>query len=255
MPLSIEPIAAFETNYIWALHDGDQCALVDPGSSSEPLEFLTRKGLELCALLLTHHHYDHIGGVDDILRHHPVPVWGPKDPRMPQVTEVVSEGDRAVVPELGLEFAVLETPGHTTTHIQFYNDDILLPGDTLFSIGCGRLFEGTPEQMQESLDKLAHLPEHLKVYCAHEYTLDNCHFALKVEPDNPALQARAEQAEQLRRNDQVTLPSTLGEERAANPFLRTRTAEVIEAANQKEPGTGERPEAVFGVIRRWKDAS
>jgi hydroxyacylglutathione hydrolase len=255
MPFAIEPIAAFETNYIWALHDGNQCALVDPGSSAEPLDFLARKGLQLCALLLTHHHYDHIGGADDILRNHPVPVWGPKDPRIPQVTEPVSEGDRAMVPELELDFRVLETPGHTTTHIVFHDDEILLAGDTLFSIGCGRLFEGTPEQMQQSLDKLSDLPEHMKIYCAHEYTMDNCRFALQVEPDNSALRTRAEQAAHLRRNDRITLPSTLGDERAANPFLRTREATVIEAANRREPGTGNKPEAVFGVIRRWKDAS
>lgn len=254
MPLSIEPIAAFETNYIWALHDGSRAVLVDPGSSTEPLGFLTRRGLELCALLLTHHHHDHIGGVDDILRHHPVPVWGPKDPRMPQVTEPVGEGDRTLIPELELEFRVLETPGHTSTHIMFHDNDILLAGDTLFSIGCGRLFEGTPEQMQQSLDKLADLPGAMQVYCAHEYTLDNCRFALEVEPENPALMARATQAADLRRDDRVTLPATLAEERAANPFLRTREPAVIEAANRREPGTGEQPEAVFGVVRRWKDA-
>jgi hydroxyacylglutathione hydrolase len=255
MPLNIEPIPAFETNYIWALHDGTRCALVDPGSSPEALAFLQDHGLTLCALILTHHHHDHIGGVDDILRHHPVPTWGPKDVRIPQVTHPVGEGDRAHVPELGLEFSVLETPGHTTTHIMYYNDDILLAGDTLFSIGCGRLFEGTPEQMQHSLDKLRPLPDSTLVYCAHEYTTDNCRFARQVEPDNPTLTARQDQATKLRAENQVTIPSTLAEERAANPFLRTREPAVIEAANNREPGTGKSPEAVFGVIRRWKDKS
>ncbi|TVQ28766.1 MAG: hydroxyacylglutathione hydrolase [Wenzhouxiangella sp.] len=253
MPLSITAIPAFETNYIWALHNGRDCVLVDPGSSAEPMAFLQSHGLTLCALLLTHHHHDHIGGADDILARHPVPVWGPVDPRIPQVNRPVSEGDQALVPELELQLDVLETPGHTTTHIVFHNDEMLLAGDTLFSIGCGRLFEGTPAQMQASLDKLAALPDQVKVYCAHEYTLDNCRFALAVEPDNPALQARAEQAGQLRKSSHITLPSTLGEERAANPFLRTREADVIDAANRREPGTGQDPAAVFGAIRRWKD--
>ncbi len=253
MPLSIEAIPAFETNYIWALHNGRDCALVDPGSSAEPLAFLQRQGLQLCALLLTHHHFDHIGGVDDILARHPVPTWGPVDSRIPQVNRPVREGDRASVPELELALDVLETPGHTTTHIVYHNSDMLLAGDTLFSIGCGRLFEGTPAQMQASLDKLADLPGSARLYCAHEYTQDNCRFALQVEPDNPELQARAEQVAQLREKNQITLPPTLAEERAANPFLRTREASVIEAANRRQPGTGNDPAAVFGVIRGWKD--
>ncbi len=252
-PLAIDAIATFETNYVWALHNGDECALVDPGSSAEPLAFLEQHGLTLCALILTHHHHDHIGGVDEILDRHQVPVWGPADSRMPQVTEVVAEGDRARVPELGLSLDVLETPGHTTTHIVYHNDQILLAGDTLFSIGCGRLFEGSPEQMQRSLDKLRPLPDAVRVYCAHEYTLDNCRFARQVEPANAALQARMEQAEKLRAADRITIPSTLADERAANPFLRTREATVIEAANRRQPGTGDDPAAVFGVIRAWKD--
>lgn len=255
MPLNVDPIAAFETNYIWAIHNGRDCALVDPGSSAEPLNYLRERGLNLCALILTHHHHDHIGGVDDILAKAPVPVWGPVDERMPQVDHPVNEGDRAHVPALDLEFEVIETPGHTSTHIVYHNDTMLLAGDTLFSIGCGRLFEGSPEQMQRSLDKLGHLPGDLKVYCAHEYTQDNCGFALRVEPANDALKSRAEAVSTLRQQDRITLPSTLAEERRANPFLRTREAAVIEAANRREPDTGSDPAAVFGVIRRWKDQS
>lgn len=253
MPLSIEAIPAFETNYIWALHNGRDCALVDPGSSAEPLDFLQRRGLKLCALLLTHHHFDHIGGVDDILARHPVPTWGPVDSRIPQVNQPVREGDRASVPELELHLNVLETPGHTTTHIVYHDSDMLLAGDTLFSIGCGRLFEGTPAQMQASLDKLANLPGNVRLYCAHEYTKDNCRFALQVEPDNAELQVRSARVARLREQNQITLPPTLAEERAANPFLRTREARVIEAANRRQPGTGTDPAAVFGVIRGWKD--
>ena len=253
MPLQIEAIPAFDTNYIWALHDGRHCAVVDPGSAEETLAFLDQAGLKLCALLLTHHHADHIGGVDAMLARSPVPVWGPADPRMPQVNRVVDEGDEAAIPELDLSFKVLETPGHTSSHIVFHDSRLLLAGDTLFSAGCGRLFEGTPEQMQASLDKLSPLPDDIQVCCAHEYTLDNCRFALAVEPDNKALQQWAEEVERLRARDRITLPVSLGQERDINPFLRTRESCVIKAANRSEPGTGDNPAAVFGVIRRWKD--
>lgn len=254
MPLQFQAVPAFETNYIWVLHDEQRCAIVDPGSAAEALEFLDRHGLNLCALLLTHHHADHIGGVDELLARRSVPVWGPKDPRIAQVDHPVSEGDRAEVPELGLAFEVLETPGHTRSHIVFHDPARLLAGDTLFSAGCGRLFEGTPEQMQRSLDKLGPLDDHTELYCAHEYTRDNCRFALEVEPDNTALQEWAAEVERRRADDRITLPVRLGHERAVNPFLRTREPAVIEAANRREPGTGDDPAAVFGVIRRWKDA-
>ena len=253
MPLSIEAIPVLETNYVWALHDGTHCVLVDPGSAAEPLAYLESHGLEIAAILITHHHWDHTGGLDDILARHEVPVWGPRDKRINQVTHPVGQGDRVDIAAPALSLNVLETPGHTTTHIMFHDDERLISGDTLFSIGCGRLFEGTPEQMLASLDKLADLPGNLGIYCGHEYTLDNCRFALQVEPDNAALKQRFDEARRLREKEQITLPSTLDQERAANPFLRAREPAVIEAANQREPGTGDDPAAVFGVIRRWKD--
>ena len=253
MPLQIQAIPALDTNYIWALHDEQHCAIVDPGSAAEVLTFLDRHRLDLCALLLTHHHADHIGGVAALLARQQVPVWGPRDPRMAQVDHHVGEGDQAEVTQLGLDFTVLETPGHTRSHIVFHDTHRLLAGDTLFSAGCGRLFEGTPEQMQQSLDKLDPLPDETEVYCAHEYTRDNCRFALAVEPDNPALQQWAEEVDRRRAAERITLPVHLGQERAVNPFLRTREPAVIEAANRREPGTGDDPAAVFGVIRRWKD--
>lgn len=253
MPLEIEAIPAFETNYIWVAHDGHRCAIVDPGSAAEVHGFLDRNALKPCAVLLTHHHADHTGGVDELLTRWTVPVWGPADPRMPQVDHPVGEGDRAEVPELGLIFEVLETPGHTSSHIVFHDSEHLLAGDTLFSAGCGRLFEGSPEQMQRSLDKLEPLHDRTKVYCAHEYTRDNCRFALEVEPDNTALREWAAEVDRRRQAGRITLPVSLGLERAINPFLRTRESAVIRAANRREPGTGTEPAAVFGVIRRWKD--
>lgn len=253
MPLRIQAIPAFETNYIWALHDDRRCAIVDPGSAGEVLAYLDAHGLELCALLLTHHHQDHIGGVDALLDHASVPVWGPADARMPQVDQVLGEGDSARVPELGLEFEVLETPGHTRTHIVLHDHERLLAGDTLFSAGCGRLFEGTPAQMQHSLDKLARLDPGLAVYCAHEYTADNCRFALAVEPDNAELRHWSAKVERLRAAGNITLPTRLGDELAINPFLRTREPSIIAAARAREPDCGDAPAEVFGVIRRWKD--
>lgn len=253
MPLSIEAIPVLETNYVWALHDGAHCVLVDPGSAAEPLAYLEDHGLELTAILITHHHWDHTGGLDDILATHNVPVWGPHDERIEQVTHPISEGERAEITEPALSLQVLETPGHTTTHVMFYDDERLISGDTLFSIGCGRLFEGSPQQMLASLDKLTEMPGELKIYCGHEYTLDNCRFALQVEPDNTALKKRFEEARSLRERGEITLPSTLAAERAANPFLRTREQSVIDAANDRTPGTGDDPAEIFGVIRRWKD--
>jgi hydroxyacylglutathione hydrolase len=254
MALRIEAIPAFSDNYIWALHDQGHCILVDPGEASGPLAFLARNALELDGILLTHHHPDHIGGVERLLAQHPVPVWGPKDPRMPAATRARGEGDRVEIPGLGLEFDVIETPGHTLSHIVFHGHDLLFCGDTLFSAGCGRLFEGTPQQMQASFDKLAALPDETRVFCAHEYTESNCRFALQVEPDNPALLERTREVAALRAASEITLPSTIAAEKRFNPFLRSRHPAVIEAARRREPEATTTAADVFGVIRRWKDA-
>lgn len=253
MALRIEAIPAFSDNYIWALHDQGQCILVDPGESNGPLEFLSRNGLELGGILLTHHHPDHIGGVERLLAEHPAPVWGPQDPRMPAASRAQREGDRVEIPGLGLEFDVIETPGHTLSHIVFHGHDLLFCGDTLFSAGCGRLFEGTPQQMQSSFDKLAALPGSTRVFCAHEYTDSNCRFALRVEPNNAELLDRAREVAALRAAGEITLPSTIEAEKNFNPFMRSRHPAVIEAARRREPEMAGTPADVFGVIRRWKD--
>jgi len=255
MSLTIEAIPAFNDNYIWAIHDARHCVLVDPGDASGPLDMIDRHGLELTGILLTHHHHDHTGGVAEILSRHPVPVWGPDDARMPDGIEVVAEGDRVDIEAPELSLAVFETPGHTRSHIVFHGNGMLFCGDTLFSAGCGRLFEGDAQQMQRSLDKIAGLPDSTRIFCAHEYTLANCRFAQQVEPDNDALRRRADQVSELRRADRITLPTRLADEKSFNPFLRTREATVIEAARQREPGAGDSPSEVFGVIRAWKDAN
>lgn len=262
----LSAIPAFSTNYIWALYDEQQCVVVDPGQSGPVLNFLDAHGLRLSEILLTHHHGDHIGGVDALLQAHarrhpdapPLPVTGPVDPRIPQITRSVGEDDRVSLNAWDISFNVLAVPGHTRTHIAFWNERWLFCGDTLFSAGCGRLFEGTPAQMQHSLDKLAALPGDLLVCCAHEYTLANCRFALQVEPDNTALQQRYAEATKLRKAGRITLPVPLIDELSYNPFLRSRAAGVVRAARQRAGNdqlSGAEPHQVLAVIRSWKDAA
>ena len=251
--LHVEAVSAFTDNYIWIIHDERHAVVVDPGDASPVLRFLEERGLELRALLLTHHHADHIGGADELLRLAHVPVYGPPDPRIPQVTQPCREGDHVTIDAPRLSLDVLETPGHTRSHIVFYNDDSLFCGDTLFSVGCGRLFEGTPEQMRTSLSKFDRLRDRTRVFCAHEYTESNCAFAMLVEPGNADLEDYFSRVQQLRTQNSSTLPSTLGRERACNPFLRTRVPEVVETACRREPDCDGSPDAVFGVLRRWKD--
>jgi len=251
--LSITAIPAFGDNYIWLLKtDGKACAVVDPGDEEPVLEVLEDQGLELRYILLTHHHADHTGGVAGLLEHFDARVFGPADERIRFVHQVCREGDRVELAELDTGFHVLEVPAHTRSHIAFYGENVLFSGDTLFSLGCGRFFEGTAVDMQTSLDKLAALPAATRNYCAHEYTQANCRFALAVEPGNPALQARSREIAQLRSAGKITLPTTLGDELASNPFLRTREESVVAAARRIDPaampGT-----STMAVIRAWKD--
>lgn len=254
MPLSIEGIPALESNYIWAVHDGRHAVLVDPGEAGPALQWLADAGLELGALFITHHHWDHTNGIDDILARHAVPVYGPEDRRIPQVDHPLREGDHAQLEQPAADFEVLSVPGHTSIHIAFFGHRMLLCGDALFSAGCGRVFEGTPEQMLASLDKLADLPSDTRVFCGHEYTVANCRFALTVEPENDDLRARSREAEERREKSDITLPSRIGDERRYNPFLRTREAAVIKAVQAHEPGCGDDPVEVFASLRRWKDS-
>ena len=251
--LTVTAIPAFSDNYIWLVSTGgDECAVVDPGDADPVLRALKRDELRLACILLTHHHPDHTGGVTRLVAASGAEVYGPHDPRIPGQNRSFREGERVHLPGLGLDFEVLEVPGHTSTHIAFYGHGCLFCGDTLFGVGCGRLFEGSPEQMQDSLDKLAALPPETRVYCAHEYTLANCDFALEVEPDNRALRLRASAVEAARAAGRGTVPSTLGNELAVNPFLRSRHPAVVRAAKKRNP------EAAPGVstlatIRAWKD--
>jgi len=252
--IEVTAIPAFSDNYIWLISTGGtSCAVVDPGDAQPVLDVVQERGLELDYILITHHHFDHIGGMRRLQELSGAAIYGPHDARISGQDRLFSEGENVALPKLGLEFQVLEVPGHTATHIAFHGHGCLFCGDTLFSVGCGRLFEGSPEQMQTSLDKLAALPPDTRVYCAHEYTLSNCKFALAVEPHNQDLVRRAQEVGASRATGKSTVPSRLGEEMAVNPFLRCRQESVVAAARNRQPGVGAGAETL-AVIREWKDS-
>ena len=251
--LEIVPLPAFQDNYIWTLRSGAQAAVVDPGEAHPVQAYLAREGLSLAAILATHHHPDHVGGIAQLVGQTPVPVFGPRGEPIPALTNPVGQGDRVEIPALGAAFSVLEIPGHTRAHVAYYGLGSLFCGDTLFACGCGRVFEGTAAQMLASLSKLAALPDETRVYCGHEYTLANIRFARAVDPDNALLAAREERAKRLRDAGRPTLPSTLGEERATNPFLRCAEPAVVESANKYLGARVADPVRVFAAIREWKN--
>lgn len=253
--MTLQPIPAFTDNYIWMVHDGRQALVVDPGDAGPVIEVLDREGLVLQSILVTHHHVDHVGGVDGLRGRLHGPVYGPANERIPAPFEAVH--DHTSVEALGLRFQVLSVPGHTAGHVAYFCEDVggsavLFCGDTLFSAGCGRLFEGTPAQMHHSLKRLAALPATTRVCCAHEYTLSNLRFAAVVEPANPCIRDYAAHCSGLRSQALPTLPSTMATERSVNPFLRCEVQDVRDAAALQGADASD-PVDVLRVLREWKN--
>lgn len=256
--IEILALNAFEDNYIWLLRAAGCVAVVDPGDATPVLDHLEHSGDRLCAILATHHHGDHVGGVEELLARSPVPVFGPALENIPGMTHPLSGGEHITLPELGVELEVIAVPGHTRGHIAYYgpslgDDGAVFCGDTLFGAGCGRLFEGTPAQMQESLAKLAVLPAPTFVYCAHEYTQSNLRFARAVEPNSVAVQRRSEKVAQDRAAGRATIPTTIRTELDTNPFLRWDAAEVRAAAASRLGHVPANAVETFTAIREWKN--
>jgi hydroxyacylglutathione hydrolase len=254
--MNLIPLPAFQDNYLWLLHDGQRALVVDPGDARPVSAWLAASGLQLAAILVTHHHPDHIGGLDALREATGTRVYGPAREKIPEPLQRLSDGDEIEV--LGLRFRVLDVPGHTAGHIAYYCQDVdgaplLFCGDTLFSGGCGRLFEGTPAQMLDSLGKLAALPGNTRVCCTHEYTLSNLKFARAVEPQNAALAEYLAECEAVRRDGRPTLPSSIEREKQINPFLRTQEPAVAQAARTFNAADPSDEVAVFASIRQWKN--
>lgn len=264
--MELVALPAFADNYIWLLHDGRQAIVVDPGDAAPVAEALDSRDLVLAAILVTHHHADHVGGVDALRQRLQGHVWGPATEAIPSPFIPLKGGD--TLSTLGLSFCVLDVPGHTAGHIAYFlaaaNDTqlkagsgfpepLLFCGDTLFSAGCGRLFEGTPAQMLASLDRICALPNNTRVCCAHEYTLANLRFAHAVEPGNPDIVAYERTCQALRAASRPTLPSYLDLERRINPFLRVRNPAVIAATQAHDRDAAADAVSTFAALRRWKD--
>lgn len=256
-------VPAFTDNYIWLLSANNHAVVVDPGDAQPILAYLSEHSLELSAILITHHHNDHIGGIRQLKHHYPEAVcYGPNNPKIKGIDRTLVDGDKLSLKDIDAEFTVMYVPGHTLDHLAYVDDHHLFCGDTLFSGGCGRMFEGTPAQFHASLSMLGELPAHIKVYCAHEYTEANLAFALSIEPKNQTLQDYAEQVKQKRTHQTITLPSTIEREKAINPFLRCHTTSIQAAVfgKQSELNTSlaaltseQKAIEAFATLRKRKD--
>lgn len=254
--LQVTAVPAFNDNYFWLIHSplsNKQVLVVDPGDASAVRKKLQLDQLTLSGILITHHHPDHVGGVTALLEDYSVSIFGPENEQIPGHPRRVKQNEHVRFDELGFDFEVFEVPGHTAGHIAYVGHGAVFCGDTLFSGGCGRLFEGTPPQMLASLQKLAALPPGTKVYCAHEYTLSNLRFAQAVEPENEALAGYLEHCLELRSQSRPTIPSSIGLELRINPFLRTHAETVKRAAERQAGHTLHSESDIFAVLREWKN--
>lgn len=251
--INIEPIKAFNDNYIWLLTTNEGSIVIDPGEADKTIEFLKKNDLELKGILITHHHFDHTSGIQDIVEFKNVDVYGPVN-NISSINQRLKDGDSISI--IGIDFEIIEIPGHTLDHIAFFSKNngnpILFCGDTLFSSGCGRVFEGTFEQMHQSILKLKSLPANTKIYAGHEYTESNLKFALEVEPLNQKLISRYNDVQNLINKGIPTLPSTLELELEVNPFLRCETNEVQNSVI-KQFNTSNHEDEIFKALRQWKD--
>lgn len=255
IPYKVIPLPAFKDNYIWLMVNlsNHHAVVVDPGDSFPVVNYLLQHELKLSAILITHHHWDHVNGIHGLTQHQSLPVYGPAYEKIRGVTHPVEENQRINLPGLDLSFQVLHIPGHTLGHVAYYHPLGLFCGDTLFGGGCGRLFEGTAEQMIASLDKLMNLPDNTLIYCGHEYTVANLKFAQLVEPTNSAISHRLQRVVGLRQNEQPSLPSTIAEEKLTNPFVRKDLPPLKTAAENKVGKKIFNSVEIFATIRQWKD--
>lgn len=258
--MKVSMIKAFSDNYIWAIssNDSNKLAIVDPGDANVCIEFIEQQNLQLSNILITHHHADHVGGINKLVEYcknkqWSLTVYGPENESIPHCDVTLNESQTVKLADLGFEFTVIDLPGHTSGHIAYLSEDNLFCGDTLFSGGCGRLFEGTPEQMLSSLDKLSALPERTHVYCAHEYTQANLNFALTVEPCNAELVHYYNQVLQKRENGIATIPTSIMLEKKINPFLRSHEASLMASASEYSESVVKDKLQTFTIIRGWKD--
>ena len=251
--LSVEPLKAFDDNYIWLVSTNEGSIVVDPGESNKIINLMDKNMINLKGVLITHHHFDHTGGLNDILDKKKLNVYGPKN-NIDGINKIVSHSDKFNL--IGIDFEVIEIPGHTIDHIGFYSfnngNPILFCGDTLFAAGCGRVFEGTYEQMFKALKKISKLPKNTKIYCGHEYTLSNIKFALEVDPNNIKIQDEYKHVNELMKSDKPSLPTTIEKELNINPFLRCDNLDIQKNIIEKF-NVGDSEFEIFTAIRKWKD--